>query len=422
MQGVHAMVTTMTVILLAVNILAQDSAEKSILNKAMDLNQVTGAEAIRDRYRKMVSNRPEGKAVIDAADQAFKKAGSDNKPFNSNALLILGRAAFHLRKLDAGERFLKAYVADARELQSPSKILMGYNALIFNLYEAGRFTECEKICQELLDFNLPESADEEGVINKAKSNVLRRLLTCQARNGKLAQAEEAVKRLERRGALRPIGAADLRCRLLREAGKLDETLKAYQTLIDLVDNDEEIKDKEQKVEIIDDLKYSMTGVLMEMKKVDQATEILQALLKKEPDNATFNNDLGYIWADNFKNLDKCEAMVRKAIEEDRKLRLKTKEKTGADEPDDNASYLDSLGWVLFRNKKFSEAVKPLLDASRMDGGQNIEIYDHLGDVLVALGRKAEAIKAYETGIELASATRRDQAKKIDVEKKLKELK
>jgi len=82
------MVTTMTVILLAVNILAQDSAEKSILNKAMDLNQVTGAEAIRDRYRKMVSNRPEGKAVIDAADQAFKKAGSDNKPFNSNALLI----------------------------------------------------------------------------------------------------------------------------------------------------------------------------------------------------------------------------------------------------------------------------------------------------------------------------------------------
>lgn len=416
------MVTTMSVILLTFSVLAQDDAGKSSLDKAMALNQVTGAEAIRDRYRKLVADRPSGKAIIDAAAKAFDKAGAENKPFNSNALLILGRGAFHLRKLDAGEKFLKAYVADARELQSPSKILTGYNALIFNLYETGRFNECEKVCQELLDFNLPETADEEGVINKSKSNVFKRLLTCQARNGKLDKAEETVKRLERTGSLRPIGAADLRCRLLREAGKMEEALKAYQTIIDLVDNDEEIKDKEQKIEIIDDLKYSMTGVLMEMKKVDEATTILQALLKKEPDNATFNNDLGYIWADNFKNLDKCEAMVRKAIEEDRKLRLKAKEKVGGDEPDDNASYLDSLGWVLYRNKKFNEALKPLLDASRLDGGQNIEIFDHLGDVLVALGRKDEARKAYETGIELASASRRDQAKKVEVEKKLKELK
>ena len=171
-----------------------------------------------------------------------------------------------------------------------------------------------------------------------------------------------------------------------------------------------------------DIRYSMTGVLMEMRKVDEATKILEALLKKEPDNPTFNNDLGYIWADNNKNMDKCEQLVRKALEEDRKLRAKAKEKVAADEPDDNASYLDSLGWVLFRKKQYQDALKPLQEASRMEGGMNIEIYDHLADVLMALGRKEEARKAYALGIELASSSRRDQSKKIEVENKIKAIK
>ena len=400
----------------------QESPISPDTRRAIALNQLTGTEAIRTRYKELITDRDSGKKVIDSALSLWEKAGSDSSPFNANALFILGRVAFQLRRNEAGEKFLKAHVLDARALQSPSKILQGYNALIFNLYEVGKFAECEKVCQELLDFNLPENADEEGLVNKAKSNVFRRLLMCQARQGNLEKAEQALKRLERRGGLKPIGAADLRCRLLREAGKLEDTLKAYQALIDLVDNDEEIKDKDQKIEIIDDIKYSMTGVLMEMKKVDEATAILEALLKKEPDNPTYNNDLGYIWADNNKNMDKCEQLVRKALEEDRKLRLKAKEKAGGEEPDDNASYLDSLGWVLYRKKQYQDALKPLQEASRMEGGMNIEIYDHLADVLMALGRKEEAQKAYILGAELASSSRRDQTKKLEVEKKIKAIK
>lgn len=415
------MTLLMALVVAGIATVGQVSPGGADAERALALNQLTGTEAIRVRSKELVSDREAGKRVIDAAATLLEKAATGQAPFNANALLILGRAAFQLRRNDAGEKFLKAHVAEARALQSPSKILQGYNSLIFNLYEVGKFAECEKTCQELLDFNLPETADEEGLVNKAKSNVFRRLLMCQARQGNLDKAEQALKRLERRGGLKPIGAADLRCRLLREAGKLEDTLKAYQALIDLVDNDEEIKEKDQKVEIIDDLKYSMTGVLMEMRKVDEATGILEALLKKEPDNPTYNNDLGYIWADNNRNLDKCEQMVRKAIEEDRKLRSKAKEKAGGEEPDDNASYLDSLGWVLYRKKKFVEALKPLEEASKMEGGMNIEIYDHLADVLMALGRKDEARKAYSLGLELASASRRDQAKKLEVEKKIKAI-
>ena len=48
-----------------------------------------------------------------------------------------------------------------------------------------------------------------------------------------------------------------------------------------------------------------------------------------------NNDLGYLYAEQGKNLEKAETMIRKAV---------------ADEPE-NSAYLDSLGWVLFKRGK-----------------------------------------------------------------------
>ena len=59
---------------------------------------------------------------------------------------------------------------------------------------------------------------------------------------------------------------------------------------------------------------------------------LETLLQRNPDEAGVNNDLGYLYADQGKNLEKAEAMIRKALREEPK----------------NAAYLDSLGWVLFK--------------------------------------------------------------------------
>ena len=64
--------------------------------------------------------------------------------------------------------------------------------------------------------------------------------------------------------------------------------------------------------------------------------------QRNPDDAGVNNDLGYLYADQGKNLEKAEAMIRKAVQE---------------EPD-NGAYLDSLGWVLFKRGKVKEAVEP----------------------------------------------------------------
>ena len=74
----------------------------------------------------------------------------------------------------------------------------------------------------------------------------------------------------------------------------------------------------------------------------QAAE-LEALLAKQPDNPELNNNLGYVYAEQGRNLERAEVLVRKAV---------------ANKPQ-NPSYLDSLGWVLFQRGKLDEAARCL---------------------------------------------------------------
>ncbi len=397
---------------------------------AKSFNRVTGTISRKNSLKDLSDNRETGRKTLQAALAESKAERSKEAvaPFNLNASYILGRAGFMLRNLEAGEYFLKAYVEDAKKLQSPTKLIEGYTALLIYQYEVGQFSQCEKTCQEFMDLTLPANADEDGLINKAKSQILRRLLLCQARQGELEKAEKILKRISGRGGLNPLAEQDLRCRMLREAGKLEEAVSGYQKLIEQVDQDEELK-KEQRDGISDELKYTMTGLYTELKQIDKAVSILEVLVAKEPSNSTYNNDLGYIWADNNLNLVKAEKLIRKALEEDKKAKKKAMDDAEPDDDDaqeesdlNNASYLDSLGWVLFRTNRLDEARKALESAIAVEAGRNLEIYDHLADVLVAQGDKASAIKYYGLGLESASASRRDIAKKSQVEAKLAKLK
>lgn len=405
------------------------SAKESAPESVKALNKVTGSASRRNALKGLTDDRAKGKELVALAFAEAKSERPKDAPpiFNLNAEYILGRAGYALRNKEAGEYFLKSYIDNAKKLQSPSKLIEGYNALLAYQYEVGQFESCEKTCQEFLDLTLPQNADEDGLINKAKSNVIRRMLLCQARQGQLDKAEKILKRISGRGGLNPLAEQDLRCRMLREAGKLEEAIAGYQKLVELVDQDEALK-KDQRDGINEELKYTMTGLYTELKQVDKAVSILESLVEKEPENPTYNNDLGYILADNNRSLDKAEKLIRKALEEDKKRRQKAAEANDPEEKEDeetaeldNASYLDSLGWVLYRTKRYEEAQKALEAAVAVEAGRNTEIYDHLGDVLAAKGDKAGAIRNYELALDTVTAAKRDQAKKVQIEMKLKAL-
>lgn len=100
---------------------------------------------------------------------------------------------------------------------------------------------------------------------------------------------------------------------------------------------------------------------------------LQASLKLVPDSAERLNYLGYIWADRGVKLEEAEALITRAM---------------SLEPN-NASIIDSLGWVKFRAGNTAEAVRLLELAAEMMP-YNAVINDHLGDAYWAAGRAVEA--------------------------------
>jgi tetratricopeptide (TPR) repeat protein len=111
-------------------------------------------------------------------------------------------------------------------------------------------------------------------------------------------------------------------------------------------------------------------------------QILLRVLQIDPANAPANNDLGYTWADEGRNLAKAEVLVKRAVEA---------------EPD-NQSYLDSMAWVEYKLGKFSEA-RGFLDraigpASRPDP----VVLDHLGDVLYRLHLPSEAASQWQRSL------------------------
>lgn len=98
---------------------------------------------------------------------------------------------------------------------------------------------------------------------------------------------------------------------------------------------------------------------------ERSHQMLLSLLKEHPDHLLANNALGYGWADQGKNLEQAQAMIRKAV----------------DAEPNNAAYLDSMGWVLYKLGQFQEAVTWLRRARVAPGGEYPVILDHLGDAL-----------------------------------------
>ena len=86
------------------------------------------------------------------------------------------------------------------------------------------------------------------------------------------------------------------------------------------------------------------------------------------------NYLGYMLADRNVRLDEAYQLIQKAV----------------DLEPDNGAYLDSLGWVYFRQGKLTEAEQFLVKAVDLTG-QDPTVHDHLGDVYMKLGKTKEAI-------------------------------
>ena len=87
---------------------------------------------------------------------------------------------------------------------------------------------------------------------------------------------------------------------------------------------------------------------------------------------------------------------------------------------ENAAYLDSLGWVLFKLGEHKEAITWLKKATDLKTGNDATIWEHLGDCYGAIKETSDATRAWEKALELVKEDTHPDEKLIKrVEEKLK---
>ena len=118
-------------------------------------------------------------------------------------------------------------------------------------------------------------------------------------------------------------------------------------------------------------------VLEKQKKFDEGIAVMSEIIAQNPDHAGALNYVGYTWADKGKNLDEAEKFIKRALEL---------------QPED-PYILDSLGWVYYRQGRYTESYEHLV-SSFLKAPNEFVVLTHLGDVLVKLGRVSEARDYY----------------------------
>ncbi len=169
------------------------------------------------------------------------------------------------------------------------------------------------------------------------------------------------------------------------------------------------------------IRYTLSGIYSAANKKQKSAEQLQAILELDPSDATACNDLGYLWADQNRNLDEAEKLIRKALELDRFQRT-AGGSVDIDTDLENAAYVDSLGWVLFRKGQFQKAKEQLEKAVVLpDGEHDPVLHDHLGDVYFRLKQNDKAIHHWKQALKLyKDRWRRDREGRVkDIQEKLK---
>ncbi len=116
----------------------------------------------------------------------------------------------------------------------------------------------------------------------------------------------------------------------------------------------------------------------------EAEELLIEALAVHPNSAVLQNHLAYFWAVANRRLEEAEALVTRALQR---------------QPESGA-FLDTLGWVYYRQARYDEALRQLTLAVRHEG-DDPTILDHLGDVYLALGRREEALFFWQRSLRRA---------------------
>ena len=155
--------------------------------------------------------------------------------------------------------------------------------------------------------------------------------------------------------------------------------------------------------------YFLLGAIYERQKFfDRAEEQFKKVIAIDPTNGPALNYYGYMLGDLGIRLDEAQSMVQRALKE---------------EPNSGA-YLDSLGWIYYKENKLADAEATLLKAVQRES-HDATIRSHLGDVYAKSGRTDLAAVEWEKSLNewhRSLPADLESDKVAEVEKKLNQVK
>ena len=395
------------------------ATDEQLKERALKLNDLSEETAMQAKLTELIKDKVAGKRLVDIAVKMQTEAKEKDAPFKFNAALVLGKVAHNLKEYKTAEVFYKFCKANALKIESGKKLAEAYDSLLDLNWDQKKFVEVEELCAELLN-----NQDDGEELGRLKSFAIERMIQSKARRGDYDEAlnmAEAVIKLEKGGWY----SLQLKGYVLREAEKMDQAIEVYYESLKKLEGDKKLKD-DVKTKIGRGVRYLIVGLHVDQKEIDKATKILQELVKEVPDNATYKNDLGFIWADNDQKFEESEKLIRDALDLDAKARAKLLEEKKIDAElakKANAGYVDSLGWVLYKLKKYDEAIKYLEEASQdEEEGQHMEIWDHLADAHLANKDTKKAIELWGKALKFEDISKRDTERRKKITEKLRKAK
>ena len=131
-----------------------------------------------------------------------------------------------------------------------------------------------------------------------------------------------------------------------------------------------------------EMTWFLLGAIYERQKFfDRAETEFKKALAVNPKSAAVLNYYGYMLGDLGIRLDEAQSLVQRALDEDPY----------------NGAYLDSLGWVYFKQNKLADAEATLRKALERDS-HDPTMHSHLGDVYARSGRPELAAAEWEKSL------------------------
>jgi tetratricopeptide (TPR) repeat protein len=329
-----------TAVLLEAQLLQKNSPEQAAAVLAGYLEKYPGAREARLAYARILVAQKR----FDEARVEFQRLMS-GMPDSTDMAFAVALLSLQLKDYDAAEKYLKSLISSPYRDKDGVRLYLG------------------QVAEERKDF--PAALKWYDEVGEGEQYVQAQIRYAQvlSRQGKLDEARARLQQAAAKSSQQRIQLVLAEAQLLRDANQPKAAFDLVGQTLDRIPNNPE-------------LLYDYAMLAEKIERVDILEASLRKLIEIRPEHAHAYNALGYSLADRNQRLSEAQDLIEKAL----KLA-----------PDDSF-IMDSMGWVLYRRGKLKDSLGYLRRA--YSGRPDPEIAAHLGEVLWALGERAEAERVW----------------------------